>query len=296
MKRLRAPGGCPWDREQTFDSIKPYTLEETYEVLEAIDNRDWPELAGELGDLLLQVLFYAEMAEEQASFSMDDVLDRLSNKLVHRHPHVFGDVKADTSAEVKRNWEALKAEERRKRGDGSSEDASVNNAAPGKDARHSVLAGVSSAMPSLLEAQKLSSRAAGAGFDWPDVDGLFDKLREETDELREQLKEFPAPGPRPQGRGVAGSGRTAVPQELQARLEDEVGDLFFVLVNLARYLSVDPESALRKTNRKFRRRFQWMEDRLHEVGRSADEASMEELESLWQRAKAEERKSVENQT
>lgn len=151
-------------------------------------------------------------------------------------------------------------------------------------------------MPSLLEAQKLSSRAAGAGFDWPDVDGLFDKLREETDELREQLKEFPAPGPRPQGRGVAGSGRTAVPQELQARLEDEVGDLFFVLVNLARYLSVDPESALRKTNRKFRRRFQWMEDRLHEVGRSADEASMEELESLWQRAKAEERKSVENQT
>ncbi len=115
MERLRAPGGCPWDREQTFDSIKPYTLEETYEVLEAIDNRDWPELAGELGDLLLQVLFYAEIAKEQASFSIDDVLDRLSSKLVHRHPHVFGDVKADTSAEVKRNWEALKVEERKKR-------------------------------------------------------------------------------------------------------------------------------------------------------------------------------------
>ena len=288
MKQLRAPGGCPWDREQTFDSIKPYTLEETYEVFEAIDNRDWPELAGELGDLLLQVLFYAEMAEEQASFSIDDVLDRLSNKLVHRHPHVFGDMKADTSAEVKRNWEALKAEERRKRGDGA-EYGVADKAAASKGAKHSVLAGVSSAMPSLVEAQKLSSRAAGAGFDWPNVDGLFDKLREETDELREQLKEFPAPGPRPQGRGVAGSGRTAVTGELQARLEDEVGDLFFVLVNLARYLSVDPESALRKTNRKFRRRFQWMEDRLHEAGRSADHAPMEELESLWQQAKSVER-------
>src|SRR5580700_2110230 len=113
MERLRAPGGCPWDREQTFDSIKPYTLEETYEVLEAIDNRDWPELAGELGDLLLQVLFYAEMANEQASFSIDDVLDRLSSKLIHRHPHVFGDTKADTSADVKRNWEAIKVEERK---------------------------------------------------------------------------------------------------------------------------------------------------------------------------------------
>jgi uncharacterized protein YabN with tetrapyrrole methylase and pyrophosphatase domain len=144
-------------------------------------------------------------------------------------------------------------------------------------------------MPSLLEAHKLSSRAAQAGFDWPNVEGLFDKLNEEAAELREQLQEFPAPGPRPQGRGVAGSGRTIVPEELQARLEGEVGDLFFVLVNLARYLSVDPESALRKTNRKFKRRFQWMEERLHESGRSADQASMEELEGLWQRAKAEER-------
>ncbi len=284
MERLRAPGGCPWDREQTFDSIKPYTLEETYEVLEAIDNRDWPELAGELGDLLLQVLFYAEMANEQGSFSIDDVLDRLSAKLINRHPHVFGDVKADTSAEVKRNWEALKVEERRKRGD----DASAAKTRP-----HSILAGVSSAMPSLLEAHKLSSRAAQAGFDWPNVEGLFDKLREETDELREQLKEFPAPGPSPQGRGVAGSGRTPVPGPLQARLEEEVGDLFFVLVNIARYLSLDSESALRKTNRKFKRRFQWMEARLQESGRTADQASMDELESLWQQAKAHERQAEE---
>jgi MazG family protein len=286
MERLRAPGGCPWDREQTFDSIKPYTLEETYEVLEAIDNRDWPELAGELGDLLLQVLFYAEMANEQRSFSIDDVLDRLSSKLVNRHPHVFGDVKADTSAEVKRNWEALKVEERKKR-------AGEEDGGAAKKESQSILAGVSSAMPSMLEASKLSSRAAQVGFDWPNVEGLFDKLHEETDELREQLKEFPAPGPRPQGRGVAGSGRTVVPEKLQVRLEDEVGDLFFVLVNLARYLSVDPESALRKTNRKFKRRFQWMEARLHESGRSADQASMEELESLWQQAKTDERQAEE---
>lgn len=283
MERLRAPGGCPWDQEQTFDTIKPYTLEETYEVLEAIDNRDWPELAGELGDLMLQVLFYAEMAKEQNSFSIDDVLDRLSTKLIDRHPHVFGDVKADTSADVKRNWEALKVEERKKK----------QIAEKGSDAietkKQSILAGVSSAMPSLLEAHKLSSRAAQAGFDWPDVEGLFDKLHEETDELREHLKDFPAPGPKPQGRGVASSGRTVIPDDLQLKVEEEVGDLFFVLVNIARYLSVDPESALRKTNRKFKRRFQWMESKLHESGRSADEAPMEELESLWQQAKAEER-------
>jgi nucleoside triphosphate diphosphatase len=280
MERLRAPGGCPWDREQTFDSIKPYTLEETYEVLEAIENRDWHELAGELGDLLLQVLFYAEMAKEQSSFSIDDVLDRLSAKLVNRHPHVFGDVKADTAAEVKKNWEALKVEERKKR---QASDEMV------KEKQQSILAGVSSAMPSLLEAHKLSSRAAQAGFDWPNIDGLFDKLHEETAELREELQEFPSPGPQPQGRGVAGSGRTAVPESLQERLEGEVGDLFFVLVNIARYLSVDPESALRKSNRKFKRRFQWMEERLHESGRSADETSMEELETLWRRAKDQEK-------
>ena len=281
MERLRAPGGCPWDREQTFDSIKPYTLEETYEVLEAIDNRDWPELAGELGDLLLQVLFYAEMANEQGSFSIDDVLDRLSNKLVDRHPHVFGDVKADTSADVKRNWEALKTEERKKRA--RAEDAQGEKPA-GKE-KHSLLAGVTSAMPSILEAHKLSSRAAQAGFDWPNIDGLFDKLREESDELREQLAKFPAPGPRPQNRGMASSGRTVLPAELQEKLEEEVGDLFFVLVNVARYLSVDPESALRKTNRKFKRRFQWMEGQLEAVGKSVEQSSMDELEALWQRAK-----------
>ena len=282
MERLRAPGGCPWDREQTFDTIKPYTLEETYEVLEAIDNRDWEELPRELGDLLLQILFYSEMAKEQGLFSIDDVLDRLSRKLVDRHPHVFGDAKADTSAEVKRNWEALKDEERKKRqpegADQQKEPASV-------------LSGISAAMPSMLEAHKLSSRAAQVGFDWPNIEGLFEKLGEETAELRRHLEEFPPPGPHPEGRGIAGSGRPAISEDLRTRLEDEVGDLFFVLVNIARFLSLDPESALRKTNRKFRRRFQWMEQRLHERGAAPEAASMDDLESLWQQAKLREKHS-----
>jgi MazG family protein len=269
MARLRAPGGCPWDREQTFDSIKPYTLEEAYEVLEAIDNRDWDELKGELGDLLLQVLFYSEMAKEDGTFSIDDVLDRLSNKLVDRHPHVFGDVKADTPAEVLRNWEAIKAEEK----------------------QDSVLSGVSSGIPALLEAYKLSSRAAHVGFDWPNMEGLFDKLKEETNELREHLKEFPGEGPKPQARGVAGSGGQKIPEELRARLEDEVGDLFFVLVNIARFLSLDPESALKKTNRKFKRRFQGVEEQLRRKGLTPQQVSLETLESLWQAAKQEERQA-----
>ncbi len=298
MARLRAPGGCPWDREQTFDSIKPYTLEETYEVLEAIDNRDWEELTGELGDLLLQVLFYAQMAKEQGSFSIDQVLDGLSNKLVDRHPHVFGDVKADTPADVLRNWEALKAEEKKKRLEasggktagaktegGKTEWGKTEGGKTEKDAisRESVLSGVATAIPALLEAYKLSSRAAHVGFDWPNVDGLFEKLHEETAELQEQLKEF--------GSGVAGAGRQQIPEDLRARLEDEVGDLFFVLVNIARYLSLDPESALRKTNRKFKQRFQWMEEQLRASGRSPRQATMEELESLWQQAKQQEREN-----
>ena len=283
MARLRGPGGCPWDREQTFDSIKPYTLEETYEVLEAIDNRDWKELAGELGDLLLQVLFYAQMAKEQDTFSIDEVIDRLSDKLVDRHPHVFGDVKAETSSDVVRTWEALKAEEKKKRLEAGGGKSAAAEARP-----ESVLAGVSAAMPALLEAHKLSSRAAHAGFDWPNIDGLFDKLREETEELQAHLEEFPAPGPQPQGRGMAGAGRPQVSEDLRQRLEGEVGDLFFVLVNIARYLSLDPESALKKSNRKFKRRFHRMEEQLRASGRTPEQASMEELESLWQRAKQQE--------
>ncbi len=285
MARLRAPGGCPWDREQTFDTIKPYTLEETYEVLEAIDNRDWPELTGELGDLLLQVLFYSQMASEEGHFSVDDVLDRLSNKLVSRHPHVFGDVKADTPAEVLRNWEALKAQEKEKR---LAEDADKNKDKDNQ-AEQSVLAGVSSKMPALMEAYKLSSRAAHVGFDWTEIEGLFSKLEEETLELREELKSLPALSADSAGKGIAGSGRPNIAPDLRERLEDEVGDLFFVLVNIARFLSLDPESALRKTNRKFKRRFQWMEERLRASGRTPKQASMDELEALWQQAKQQEK-------
>jgi MazG family protein len=285
MVRLRAPGGCPWDREQTFDTIKPYTLEEAYEVLEAIDNRDWPELTGELGDLLLQVLFYSEMAREAGHFSVDDVLDRLANKLVDRHPHVFGDVKADTSAEVLRNWEALKAQEKEKKRLATDRD----NEAPRTDELQSVLAGVSSKMPALMEAYKLSSRAARVGFDWPEMEGLFEKLAEETAELREELKGVPIRVR--SDAGIAGSGKAQVPAELRARLEDEVGDLFFVLVNMARFLSLDPESALRKTNRKFKRRFQWIEQHLAASGRAPQQASMDELETLWQEAKQQEERA-----
>lgn len=270
MARLRAPGGCPWDREQTFDTIKRYTLEETYEVLEAIDNRDWKELTGELGDLLLQVLFYAEMAQEQGSFTIDNVLDTLSNKLIHRHPHVFGDTTANDSAQVLKNWEALKAEERRK---------SLHNGGESLQSKPELLLeGVSTKMPALQEAHKISSKAAHVGFDWPNVQGLFEKLSEETHELQEHLKDLPSAS-------VHSARKPEIPQGLRQQVEDEVGDLFFVLVNIARYLSVDPESALRRTNRKFRRRFSWLEEKLREQGRSLEEATLEEMEALWQQAK-----------
>ncbi len=289
MARLRGPGGCPWDREQTFDSIKPYTLEEAYEVLEAIDNRDWDELRGELGDLLLQVLFYSQMAQEDGTFSIDDVLERLSDKLVRRHPHVFGDVTAETSADVLRNWEAIKAEEKKRRLEaGGGKSAKT-------EAGESVLAGVSAAMPALLEAHKLSSRAAHVGFDWPEIGGLFEKLEEEAAELKDELRQLPSPV-RPAARGIAGSGKPQVPEDLRHRLEEEVGDMFFVLVNIARYLALDPESALKKTNRKFKRRFQWMEEQLRASGRGAQDASAEELESLWQRAKALEKEPAPSST
>jgi ATP diphosphatase len=286
MARLRGPGGCPWDREQTFDSIKPYTLEETYEVFEAIDNRDWDELPGELGDLLLQVLFYAQMAKDEGTFSIDDVLDRLANKLIDRHPHVFGEVKADTSSEVLRNWQSLKILEKEKKKEREKETRRSNPGKTGKDdgSPESVLSGVPTAMPALLEAYKLSSRAAHVGFDWSDMAGLFDKLQEETEELQRGLEEFPPPGPRPSS-GIAGAGKPQVPEALRQHLEEEVGDLFFVLVNIARYLSLDPESALRRTNRKFKRRFQWMEEQLHAAGRIPQQASMAELNTLWQEAK-----------
>jgi MazG family protein len=276
MHKLRAPGGCPWDREQTFDTIKPFTIEETYEVIEAIDNRDWQELPGELGDLLLQVLFYAEMAQEESKFNINDVLDRLSHKLISRHPHVFGDVQAETPQEVLRNWEALKENEKVDR---SSEDAKPKL----------LLDSVSRAMPALMEAAKISSKAAAVGFDWPEISGLFDKLTEETTELRHEIEAAGLEDVSPRQRGIAGAKGDSVPADVHSRLEDEVGDLFFVLVNIARYLGVDADSALRKSNAKFRRRFEQVETSLRERGKRFDESSLEEMEGLWQQAKQSEK-------
>ena len=277
MAKLRAPGGCPWDRDQTFDSIKPYTIEETYEVVEAIDNRDFRELSGELGDLLLQVLFYSQMAGEENHFSIDDVLDGLASKLVRRHPHVFGEVKAETSGEVIRNWEAIKAAER-------AEAPELTTPKKGL----SILEGASHAHPAVIEAFKLSSLAANAGFDWPNIEGIFEKLDEEIQELKTEMASIPAPGVKPVGRGTAGAGAVRPPDGLRAKLEDEVGDLLFALVNLARYLSLDPESALKRTNRKFRARFEFIERAVRQQGGRLEDATLDQMEALWQKAKAEE--------
>jgi tetrapyrrole methylase family protein / MazG family protein len=253
MARLRGPGGCPWDREQTFDTIKPYTVEETYEVLDAIDRRDWHEVAEELGDLLLQAVFYAQMAEEQGLFGIGDSLDAINRKLIRRHPHVFGEETAQSASDVKRIWGEIKAEEKKGRG---KEHASLLDSVP-------------RAMPALVEAQQIASRAAGVGFDWENAEQVIEKLDEELAELNE-----------------ARQGTSSDPSKA-AELENEIGDLLFVVVNLARFVKVDPEQALRRTNAKFRKRFGYIERRLGERGRKPQEAEMAELEELWQEAKQE---------
>jgi MazG family protein len=263
MARLRAPDGCPWDREQSFDSIRKYTLEETYEVFDAIERRDFPHLAEELGDLMLQVLFYAEMAANENHFTIADVLDGLNRKLIRRHPHVFGeeasraagnraDIDADvagSSAAVLRNWDEIKAAERRAQ-------------APADAAPASRLDSVQRAMPALAEASKLGAKARKSGFDWPDWRGLLPKLAEETAELEvEASSDDPARKP---------------------AVEAELGDLLFTVVNLGRHLHVDAEMALRGCNRRFRQRFREME---LASGRPLEELSPDELEELWAQAK-----------
>jgi nucleoside triphosphate diphosphatase len=259
MSRLRGPGGCPWDREQTFDTIRKYTLEECYEVFDAIERRHWLDLCEELGDLLLQVLFYAQMASEPGYFTIADVIAGLNRKLVRRHPHVFGDdasVAAGNavtspletsdidSGQVLRNWDAIKRAEKQ----GSS-----------------ALDSIPRALPALMEASKLGSRAQKSGFDWPDVEGIFAKLEEETGELRQAIEEHPASSsPAPEA------------------IVSEVGDLLFTLVNLARRLHVEPEFALRHTNGKFRRRFAAMEAA---SSQPLETMSAARLESLWSQAK-----------
>ncbi|MHB1935667.1 MAG: nucleoside triphosphate pyrophosphohydrolase [Acidobacteriaceae bacterium] len=251
MAQLRGPGGCPWDREQTFDSIRRYTLEETYEVLDAIERKDWGGLKDELGDIFLQVLFYAEMAQEENFFTLQDVMDNLSEKLIRRHPHVFANREGvETSAQVLQNWEEIKKSER----------ASVSNAHEA-----SMLDQVPRALPALMEASKLGSKAASIGFDWGDAAPVFDKLQEELDELRQAIA----------------SGR-------RDEQEEELGDVLFTVVNLARKLGVQSEFALRASNAKFRRRFAAMEASASAASSKA-RLTPEELEKLWDRAKADER-------
>jgi len=243
MARLRAPDGCPWDREQNFDSIKRHTLEETYEVLEAIEDRDWPGLCEELGDLLLQPVFYAQMANEEGLFAIEDSLRAINEKLIRRHPHIFGDAQADTADAVLSNWDAIKKQEKAEKG----------------SAPAGLLDGITKTLPAVLEAKEISSRAAKAGFDWEGPGQVVEKLHEELDELD----------------------RAADADEREA----EIGDLFFVLVNLARHYKVDPEQALRRTNAKFKKRFGYMEKRLAEEGRAVTGTPVEELENYWQEAK-----------
>jgi XTP/dITP diphosphohydrolase/ATP diphosphatase len=271
MARLRAPGGCPWDREQSFDTIKRHTLEETYEVFDAIERRAWPELKDELGDLLLQVLFYAQMAAEEGYFDIGDVAANLNAKLVRRHPHVFavdGKLADATDANaVLRNWEQIKREEKRAAGVGvDSEQATTSESvAASGSAAVSELDSIARSMPAVMEAGKLGSKASKVGFDWPDVEGLFAKIQEEIGELKAELVEA---------------------DRHRERVEDEMGDLLFTAVNLARHLKVDAETALRGANAKFRRRFGAIE---RAAGGFEALASLnpEELDALWNRVKQE---------
>jgi len=255
--RLRAPGGCPWDREQTHESLRTYLVEEAYEVLDALDSGTPGKIAGELGDLLLQVVFHAELGRESGRFDIAEVIEHVHAKMVRRHPHVFGDARARSSGEVLKKWEQLKAEERKA------------EPAAGTETAESILDGVSAGLPALIEAQQLTRRAANVGFDWPRVEGILEKLAEETAELREALSSSSSDSPR----------RTH-------EVEDEVGDLLFVVVNLARFLGLDSELALKRASRKFKTRFQMMESFAREARRPLGDLSAEDLEQLWEQAKA----------
>ncbi|PYP99227.1 MAG: nucleoside triphosphate pyrophosphohydrolase [Acidobacteria bacterium] len=251
IARLRAPGGCPWDREQTHQSLKPMTIEEAYEVVEAIERGDGEHLAGELGDLLLQVVFHAQIAAEEGRFDVTQVIERVSAKMVRRHPHVFGDNPATTSGQVLKNWEALKRAEREEKGHGDA----------------SLLDGVSRSLPAVLEAYQMAVKASRVGFDWPDAEAVLAKLDEEVAELKAAVR--------------ARARADAVAQE--------IGDVLFAAVNVARLLGEDAESCLKAANRKFRARFRYVEERLAERGRTPAESTLDEMEALWQEAKTRER-------
>jgi MazG family protein len=261
MARLRAPGGCPWDREQTHSTLRTYLIEEAYEVLDALDSRDDSKFAEELGDLLLQVLFHAQIAAESRRFSINDVIREIHDKMIRRHPHVFGNVKAKTSAQVLRNWELLKKQERHSKNPPAAAGAGLGRLSD--TVAGSLIDGVPHTIPALLEAFQLTRKAARIGFDWPNVEGIFDKLHEESVELREVLNK----------------------KESDARIEGELGDILFVAVNLSRFLNVDPEIALHKASAKFTRRFREMEKIAREKGTTLAEIPHPQLESLWDQSK-----------
>ncbi|NNM72094.1 nucleoside triphosphate pyrophosphohydrolase [Enterovirga aerilata] len=257
MAALRDPEtGCPWDIEQSFETIAPYTVEEAYEVADAIARGDLAELRDELGDLLLQVVFHARMAEERGAFDFGGVVEAITAKLIRRHPHVFGAARDLAPAEVKRLWDEIKAAEKRERADRQG----------GEDGPASILDGVPAAMPSLTRADKLTRRAARVGFEWPDLDGVTAKIEEELAEVRE---------------AAAGGDK--------ADLAEEVGDLLFTVANLARHLDIDPEAALARANRKFERRFRAVERALEAAGRTPEQSDLAEMDRLWEEAKAAER-------
>lgn len=258
MSKLRSPDGCPWDREQTYASLAPMLLEEAYEAFEAVEEaREGrpQELRDELGDLLFQIVFYAQVARERGDFSIENVTDAIHAKMVRRHPHVFGDTSANDTAAVLRNWEAMKAEERRAAGKSEREE--------------SLLDGVSSKAPALMEAHQLSTKAARVGFDWQRIEDIFEKLEEEVGELRAAI----------QTHAISNT------EADHTRVREEIGDLFFAATNIARHLEVEPEAALKLTNRKFRKRFGYIEMRLRERGQAFDATTLDEMESLWQEAK-----------
>lgn len=247
MTRLRGPDGCPWDRKQTLPDLKPYVIEEAYEVVDAIDRNDRAALVEELGDHMLEAVFVAEITREEGSFDIYDSITSVYDKLVRRHPHVFGEVEAKDAEQVLVNWEKQKSEER-------------------KAESKSVLSGVPRSLPALLKASRLTEKAARVGFDWRRTDDVFDKLDEEMAELRE-----------------------AVALDDAAKIEEEIGDLLFTIANIARKVNVNAEEALQATNRKFARRFEAMESRVHERGQNIDQLSLEEMDQLWDEAKAAER-------
>ena len=265
MARLRSPEGCPWDREQTYATLAPMLLEEAYEAFEAVeDAREGRplELRDELGDLLFQIVFYSQVASERAEFTIDDVTQAIHAKMVRRHPHVFADTVADDSAEVLRNWEAIKAEEKRAAGKMDSQnDASILN-------------GVSTRAPALMEAHQLSTKAARVGFDWKSIDDIFDKLHEEIEELRVAIREH-----------AESTAAEDLREAEHARVREEVGDVIFAVTNIARHLKIEPEAALKLTNRKFRKRFGYIEEKMKASGLRLDAATLDEMEALWQESK-----------